>query len=96
VDVISRLLRLDRQEERRRNIDAFHFHAKRISATTGDLIDPKITARLIRLTVEKVYILLPHHVGCKVNRVGNIAICDKHVAQHQVIDCFTQMTLDTG
>src|SRR6266508_1609435 len=63
-----------------------------ISATAGDFIYPKITARLIRLAVKEVYILLPHHVGREVDRVGDIAVRDKDITQLQISDCFTQMT----
>jgi len=88
---------LDRQERTKQKRRCVSLQRSRIRTTAGDLIDPKITARLIRLAVKEVYILLPHHVR-KVTSIGlaTLPVRDKHITQRQIIDCFTQITLHSG
>ena len=57
-DEIARLFELYRKEERRRNIDALYLPALRVRAAALDVIRPKDLARLIRLPVEEIVVML--------------------------------------
>src|SRR5437016_5907055 len=54
------VLKFNRKEKGRRDIDSLDLDALRIVAAGSDVTDPKVKARRVRLAVKKIKILLPH------------------------------------
>src|SRR5882757_4467066 len=79
---IARLLKLDRQEECCRHIDSFDLYALRVCATLCDLTRPEVQATRVRLSIEKIHIVLPHEEASHVYRisrpVGAVVINDRY------------------
>src|SRR5262245_24275439 len=67
---ITGLLKFDGEEERRRHIDTPYFVALNVVAAGSNLVSPEVPAALIRLSIQKVVIVLPHQIPNIVDRVG--------------------------
>ena len=69
VDVIARLLELDREKEGGRSIHARRIDAGEIVAATGDVVGPETETGRIGFAQEEVVILLAHKVRCVIDWV---------------------------
>src|SRR5260370_6501958 len=67
---IPSLLKLDRQEECCRDVNAFDLYALRVSTTLCDLTRPEVQSTRVRLSIEKVDIVLPHEEASHVYRIS--------------------------
>jgi len=59
-DQVAGLLKFNREEERGGHVDSLHFRAGSVAATRSNLAGPEIQSGLIRLTIEKIVIVLSH------------------------------------
>ena len=57
---ITRLLKFNRQEVSRRNINALHVDALWVRAARSDLVRPKVPAARIRIAAEKIVVVFLH------------------------------------
>src|SRR5205807_7591947 len=90
------VLKLNRKEKSRRDIDSLDLDALRIVAAGSDVTDPKVKARRVRLAVKKIKILVPHKklrvitgVGWGSRRVAFVVLnCESGISwAHQISAC---------
>src|SRR5205085_10796997 len=58
LDQISRLLKLNRQKERRRSVDALDVGARLIAGASGDVAYPELKTARVGHAIQKIYVLL--------------------------------------
>ena len=58
VDEVAAFLKLNREKERRGDVDSLDLDALRIAAAISDLVRPKIEPRRIRLTIQEIKVML--------------------------------------
>src|SRR5947207_6780299 len=76
LDQITGLLKLDREKESGRRVNAFCVNAALIATAAGDPADHEVQTALISGTVEKIQIVLFHKKRRIIDRIGSA-----HVAQ---------------
>ena len=69
VNQVTRPLKFYRQEIRCADVDSLGFHALSITSAEHDLVSPERESVGIRLSIEKVAIMLPHKISGIVDRI---------------------------
>src|SRR2546426_6174309 len=80
-DQVTSLLKFNRQEERRRSVDALQFAAGQVVSTRFDVVGPETNTARVGLAIQKVEIVLPYKKARDIAGIGTgrtIVIDDRH------------------
>ena len=80
-DQVTGLLKFNRQEERRRGVDALEVAACQVVPTGFDVVGPETNTARVRLAIQKVEIVLPDKETRDIAGIGTVrtvVIDDRH------------------